>query len=222
MRPRPRAPPARPPLGPQDTAAVSPSVHDAGAKTRMRALFAGPSRIRTATVMSTVRLKPGHVQPVWAGHPWIYAQAVDSIDPGVAPGDEVRVVDPRGNLLGRGFYSSGSAIPVRILARDETTQFDAAFFRARFDAAVALRSAMGLPDSTPGLETDGYRLVHAEGDNLPGLVVDRYGDTLAVQFGTIGMKQREAMIREALRAATGARTILDRTSAQTAKMEGFD
>jgi 23S rRNA (cytosine1962-C5)-methyltransferase len=172
--------------------------------------------------MSTVRLKPGHVQPVWAGHPWIYAQAVDSIDPGVAPGDEVRVVDPRGNLLGRGFYSSGSAIPVRILARDETTQFDAAFFRARFDAAVALRSAMGLPDSTPGLETDGYRLVHAEGDNLPGLVVDRYGDTLAVQFGTIGIKQREAMIREALRAAVGARSILDRTSAQTAKMEGFD
>jgi 23S rRNA (cytosine1962-C5)-methyltransferase len=172
--------------------------------------------------MSTVRLKPGHVQPVWAGHPWIYAQAVDSIDPGVAAGDEVRVVDPRGNLLGRGFYSSGSAIPVRILARDETTQFDAGFFRARFDAAIALRSAMGLPDKAVGLETDGYRLVHAEGDSLPGLIVDRYGDTLAVQFGTIGMKQREAMIREALRASAGSRAILDRTSAQTAKMEGFE
>jgi 23S rRNA (cytosine1962-C5)-methyltransferase len=172
--------------------------------------------------MSTVRLKPGHVQPVWAGHPWIYAQAVDSVEAGVATGDEVRVVDPRGNLLGRGFYSAGSAIPVRILGRDETTQFDAAFFRGRFERAIALRSAMGLPDPTPGLETDGYRLVHAEGDGLPGLIVDRYGDTVALQFGTVGMKQREAMIREALRVVTGARVILDRTSAQTAKMEGFD
>jgi 23S rRNA (cytosine1962-C5)-methyltransferase len=172
--------------------------------------------------MSTVRLKPGHVQPVWAGHPWIYAQAIDSVDAGVATGDEVRVVDPRGNLLGRGFYSSGSAIPVRILARDDTTQFDGAFFRARFDAAVALRRALGLPEQTAGRETDGYRLIHAEGDGVPGLMVDRYGDTLAVQFGTVGMKQREAMIREALRASVGARVILDRTSAQTAKMEGFE
>jgi 23S rRNA (cytosine1962-C5)-methyltransferase len=172
--------------------------------------------------MSTVRLKPGHVQPVWAGHPWIYAQAVDSVDAGVGAGDEVRVVDPRGNLLGRGFYSPGSAIPVRILVRDETTQLDGAFFRARFAQAVALRSAMELPSTTSGRETDGYRLVHAEGDGVPGLVVDRYGDKLAVQFGTIGMKQREAMVLEALRAAAGLGAVLDRTSAQTAKMEGFD
>jgi 23S rRNA (cytosine1962-C5)-methyltransferase len=172
--------------------------------------------------MSTVRLKPGHVQPVWAGHPWIYAQAVDSVEAGVGAGDEVRVVDPRGNLLGRGFYSPESAIPVRILARDETTQLDAAFFRARFEQAAALRTTMGLPSAAPGQETDGYRLVHAEGDGLPGLMVDRFGDTVAVQFGTIGMKQREAMVREALRLAVGPRTVLDRTSATTAKMEGFD
>jgi 23S rRNA (cytosine1962-C5)-methyltransferase len=172
--------------------------------------------------MSTVRLKPGHVQPVWAGHPWIYAQAVDSVDAGVGAGDEVRVVDPRGNLLGRGFYSPGSAIPVRILVRDDTTQLDGAFFRARFAQAVALRSAMGLPSTTSGRETDGYRLMHAEGDGVPGLVVDRYGHTLAVQFGTIGMKQREAMVLEALRAVAGPGAVLDRTSAQMAKMEGFD
>ena len=172
--------------------------------------------------MATVRLKPGHVQPVWAGHPWIYAQAIDHVEPGVTAGDEVRVVDPRGNLLGRGFYTPGSAIPVRILARDETTQFDVAFFRARFEHAIALRTEMGLPSATAGQEMDGYRLVHAEGDGVPGLIVDRYGDTLAVQFGTIGMKQREAMIREALRVSVGPRAVLDRTSAQTAKMEGFD
>ena len=65
--------------------------------------------------MATVRLKPGHVQPVWAGHPWVYAQAIDRVEGGATRGDEVTVVDPRGNFLGRGFYSPGSAIPVRIL-----------------------------------------------------------------------------------------------------------
>jgi 23S rRNA (cytosine1962-C5)-methyltransferase len=64
--------------------------------------------------------------------------------------------------------------------------------------------------------------VHAEGDGLPGLIVDRYGDVLAVQLGTIGMKQREALVYEALQALLAPRAILDRTGAQTAKTEGFE
>src|ERR1035438_8991062 len=88
--------------------------------------------------MPTVRLKPGHVQPVWAGHPWVYAQAIDAVDRGTTPGDEVSVIDPRGNLLGRGFFSPGSAIPVRLLVRDSTTPIDADFFRRRIEQAQAL------------------------------------------------------------------------------------
>jgi 23S rRNA (cytosine1962-C5)-methyltransferase len=167
---------------------------------------------------ATVRLKPGHVQPVWVGHPWVYAQAVDRVEGGATAGDEVSVVDPRGNLLGRGFYSPGSAIPVRLLVRDAKTRIDASFFRARLQHAIALRASLGLPSDT----TTGFRLVHAEGDGLPGLMVDRYGDVLAVQFGTIGMKQREALVFEALAGLLGPRAILDRTSPQTAKTEGFD
>src|SRR6185312_3979147 len=161
--------------------------------------------------MPTVRLKPGHVQPVWTGHPWVYAQAIEAVDRGTAAGDEVSVIDPRGNLLGRGFYSPGSAIPVRLLVRDATTPVDAAFFRARFEQALAVRAGVGLP----GPDTNGFRLVHAEGDGVPGLVVDRYGDALAVQFGTVGMKRREGMVLEALTAVTSAKSIVDRTSAQT-------
>jgi 23S rRNA (cytosine1962-C5)-methyltransferase len=168
--------------------------------------------------MPTVRLKPGHVQPVWAGHPWVYAQAIDAVDRGTTAGDEVSVIDPRGNLLGRGFYSPGSAIPVRLLVRDAKTQIDAAFFRERFERALALRASLGLPDA----DTTGLRFLHAEGDGVPGLIVDRYGDVLAVQFGTIGMKQREAMVFEALSAVVSPRSIVDRTSHQTAKMEGFE
>jgi 23S rRNA (cytosine1962-C5)-methyltransferase len=167
---------------------------------------------------SVVRLKPGHVQPVWAGHPWVYAQAVERIDGAPRAGDEVSVVDPRGNLMGRGFYSPGSAIPVRLLVRDAATPLDAALFLARAEQAVALRAALGLPSQ----ETSGFRLIHAEGDGLPGLVVDRYGDVLAVQLGTIGIKVRQAAVLESLTAAVRPRAIIDRTTAQTAKAEGFD
>jgi 23S rRNA (cytosine1962-C5)-methyltransferase len=148
----------------------------------------------------------------------VYAQAVDRVEGGATAGDEVSVVDPRGNLLGRGFYSPGSAIPVRILVRDAKTRLDASFFRARVEQAVSLRLSLGLPNEN----TNGYRLVNAEGDGLPGLIVDRFGDVLAVQLGTIAMKQREALVHEALWTVSAPRAIVDRTSAQTAKLEGFE
>jgi 23S rRNA (cytosine1962-C5)-methyltransferase len=173
--------------------------------------------------MATVRLKPGHVQPIWAGHPWVYAQAIERTD-GATRGDEVRIVDPRGNFLGRGFYSAGSAIPVRILVRDEKTTIDAAFFRSRFERAVAARSLLGLKGAlvgSPHAETTGYRLVHAEGDLLPGLIIDVFGDVLAIQFLTFGMKEREAMIFEALTQVLKPRAIVDRTPASSAKAEHF-
>jgi 23S rRNA (cytosine1962-C5)-methyltransferase len=166
--------------------------------------------------MPIVRVKPGHVQPIWAGHPWVYAQAIDRIEGGATPGDEVRVVDPRGNLLGRGFYSPNSAIPVRILVRNDTTPLDGHFFHERLRHAVAVRAALGLPSDA----TTGYRVVHAEGDGLPGLVVDRLGDDVAVQFLTFGMKVREGLVLQALRDVLHPRSILDRTPIATARAEG--
>jgi len=148
----------------------------------------------------------------------VYAQAIDRVEGGATKGDEVRVVDPRGNFLGRGFYSPGSAIPVRILVRDEDTPIDTALFRTRFERALAARAAFGLGTSP---DTTGYRVVHAEGDGVPGLVVDRLGDVLAIQLLTIGMKDREAIILEALGQVFHPKAILDRTPAGAAKMEGF-
>jgi len=184
--------------------------------------------------LATVRLKPGHVQPIWAGHPWVYAQAIDRVE-GATRGDEVSVLDPRGNFLGRGFYSSGSAIPVRILVRDEKTPIDTAFFRGRIERALAARVQLGLEtghthpltaqeqaaEAHGTRETTGYRLIHAEGDMLPGLIVDRFGDVLAVQFLTFGMKEREAMVLEALGQVISPRAIVDRTPAGSAKAEHF-
>jgi 23S rRNA (cytosine1962-C5)-methyltransferase len=168
--------------------------------------------------MPTIHLKPGHVQPIWSGHPWVYAQAIDRIEGGATAGDEVSVVDPRGKLLGRGFYTPGSAIPVRLLVRDGTTRLDAAFFRARVEHAVATRQLLGLPSE----QTSGFRLVHAEGDGLPGLIVDRFGDVLAMQIGTLGMKRHEALLHEALSVVLAPKAIVDRTSPRAAKAEGFE
>jgi 23S rRNA (cytosine1962-C5)-methyltransferase len=166
----------------------------------------------------TIHLKPGHVQPVWAGHPWVYAQAVDHVEGGATAGDEVRVVDPRGNLLGRGFYSPTSAIVTRILVRDDKTRFDGRFFHDRVRRADAWRKQNDLP----GPETNGYRFIHAEGDDLPGLIVDRFGDAISVQFTTFGMKLRESLVLQALLDVIQPKTVLDRSTANAAKAEGFD
>jgi len=170
--------------------------------------------------MAVVRLKPGHVQPVWAGHPWVYAQAIERVEGNPTNGGEVSVVDARDNFLGRGFFSTGSAIPVRIVARDQTSVLDAAFFHARIERAAARRRDLGLPGEGAHATT-GFRLVHAEGDELPGLIVDRFGDAYVMQLLTSGMKQREAWIIDAL-VSLGAKTILDRTPATAAKAEGFE
>lgn len=167
--------------------------------------------------VGSVTLKPGHVQPVWAGHPWVFAQAVERIEGGVGPGDEVIVRDARGNALGRGLYSPGSAIPVRIYTRRADRPIDRALLGERISAAVARRQRFGLPSA----ETTGFRLVHAEGDDLPGLVVDCLGDVLAVQFGTLGLKLRQDAVFDALQTALAPRAIVDRSSTRTAASEGF-
>ena len=141
------------------------------------------------------------------------------VDRGTTAGDEVSVIDPRGNLLGRGFYSPGSAIPVRLLVRDAKTQIDAALLpetvRARRCAARVARAARA---TTP----PAYRLVHAEGDGLPGLVVDRYGDVLAVQFGTVRheARARRSSSRRSRRFSRRAPSSTERAD-QSAKMRGL-
>jgi 23S rRNA (cytosine1962-C5)-methyltransferase len=167
--------------------------------------------------MGRVVLKQGHVQPVWAGHPWVFAQAIERVEGGAVAGSEVDVVDPRGNWLGRGLYSPKSALAVRVYLRDAGEQINEALFQRRIASALERRKPFGLPSDA----TDAFRVVHAEGDDLPGLIVDRLGNTVVVQLGTIGLKQREAMIVTAIERCLAPKSILDRTSAKTAAAEGF-
>lgn len=167
--------------------------------------------------MGAVILKAGHVQPVWAGHPWVFAQAVERVEGGAVAGDDVEVLDPRGQSLGRGLYSPGSAIPVRIYTRDRHRAIDGALLAERIERAAQRRTRLGLPNG----DTNAYRLVHAEGDDLPGLIVDRFGTCLSVQIGTLGLKQREAAILDAL-ARLEPSAIVDRTTERAAQSEGFE
>lgn len=181
--------------------------------------------------MSSLVLKPGHVQPVWAGHPWVYAQAVLRAEGGAIAGDEVKIVDPRGNVLGRGFYSPKSALAARLFVRGVDPRSFEVILRERLEAALAHRKALGLgaggptagsASSASGGPTTGYRLVHAEGDGLPGLIVDCFGDVLVCQFLTLGMFLRRELIVGMLVKLMAPSAILDRTPARAATLEGFE
>ncbi|HKP62827.1 MAG TPA: class I SAM-dependent rRNA methyltransferase [Polyangiales bacterium] len=168
--------------------------------------------------MAKVRIRAGHVRPLWAGHPWVYAQAVAGVEGTAAAGDLVDVLDAQGNWLGAGFFSPGSSIAVRILSRTPGESIDAGFFRDRFSRAQHFRGqALGLPDA----ETTGYRLVHSEGDGLSGLIVDRYADAAVIQFLSAGMKRRQAEVLAALREVTGVRSIVELPAAEHQEREGF-
>lgn len=168
--------------------------------------------------MTQVILKAGHVQPVWAGHPWVFAQGVERIRGDVRNGAEVQVRDARGNVLGRGLYSAHSAIAVRLFTREGDRHFDTGLVEERLRKALSRRARFGLPSP----ETTGFRALHGEGDGLPGLIVDVYGSTVVLQFGTAGMFERRQIVIAAIHAVLAPRTVLDRTTVTAGKAEHFE
>jgi 23S rRNA (cytosine1962-C5)-methyltransferase len=161
-------------------------------------------------------LRKGRARPLWFGHPWVYANAVASVEGKPEAGDVVSLVDHDGRFIGRGFYNPRSQIPLRLCTRaDEPV--DAAFMRARIARARAARARLGLPSP----ETNAYRLINSEGDDLPGLVVDVYADTAVAQITTLGIARRKAEIYDALEAELGARTIFEISPPAYADLEGF-
>lgn len=161
--------------------------------------------------MIAIELSRSHAAPIAAGHPWVFAQAVANVRGTPQDGDEVVVYDPHGKALGRGFWAANSAISVRLLTRDATRALDADFFRERMQAALSTRRLLGLPNA----RTDGYRLVHAEGDGLSGLIADVYGDVVVLQLLTAGIERRVSWVLEALQQTLAPRVVLA-TSPRTA------
>lgn len=161
-------------------------------------------------------LRQGRARPLWFGHPWVYANAVERVDGSPSPGQVVSLVDHDGRFIGRGFYNPRSQIPVRLVTREDEA-IDAAFIRARIARARAVRARLGLPSE----RTTAYRLVNSEGDDLPGLVVDVYGDAVVAQITTLGIAELRAEIYDALEAELGPRTLFELAPAAYAELEGF-
>lgn len=150
--------------------------------------------------MKTLRLKRGKEDSLDRFHPWVFSGALAHMpEPGnddIEEGDLVKVVAYDGRVIGTGHFQIGS-IAVRMLSFDEAEQIDADFYGRRIAEAANLRKALGLP----GTDTDAYRLVHGEGDFLPGLVVDVYGDTAVMQAHSPGMHYAREIIAGQLVAA---------------------
>ncbi|MBI4972152.1 MAG: class I SAM-dependent rRNA methyltransferase [Candidatus Omnitrophica bacterium] len=139
-----------------------------------------------------VILKPQKEKPVLARHPWVFSGAIKTIDGSFDKGDIVTVHDYRGHFLAKGYINSESQITVRLLSFEEGEEFDTAFFRRKIENAIELRKEW------VNRETNAFRLIHSEGDFLPGLIVDQYADFLVVQFLTAGMERLKVQIVEAL------------------------
>jgi 23S rRNA (cytosine1962-C5)-methyltransferase len=171
-----------------------------------------------------VILKAGRDRSLRRRHPWLLSGAVDCVedDSGAASGEAavgawacVRSADRE--VLGYGHYSPRSALRVRIVSFGKETAGEEACIAEAIGRAVALRAASAALIGP----TDAVRLVNAEGDGLPGLVVDRYADTLCVKFTTAGMARSRDCIVAALRAATDAERAYERADGGAARREGF-
>lgn len=133
-------------------------------------------------------------------HPWIFSGAILKMDEGIAEGDVVDVVGYNGEFIGKGHYQIGS-IAVRMLTFSEE-EIDEAFWQKRLSSALQMRIAIGVADNK---NNDTYRLVHGEGDNMPGLIVDCYGKTAVIQAHSVGVHYQRNMIAKALKEVLGDR-----------------
>ncbi|MGH0028253.1 MAG: class I SAM-dependent rRNA methyltransferase [Myxococcota bacterium] len=162
-----------------------------------------------------VVLKPGRDRSVRRRHPWLLAGSVERVEGEPAPGAFVRVLSADGETLGFGHFAPDSRLRVRLLSFGKEAP-EEGVIGARIDAAVSRRR------EDPALaSTDAVRLVNAEGDGLPGLIVDRYADVVVVRPGSVGMAVRVDAVAQALRPATGASAGVLRADAAAARREGF-
>ena len=162
--------------------------------------------------MKTIRLRPGKERSLLRRHPWVFE---GSVDQGRADaGETVRVEAADGGFLAWGAYSGHSMIRVRAWSFIESERIDRSFFERRIAAALAYRQRLPL-------RSNGLRLVHGEADGLPGLIVDRYGDTLSAQFLSVGAERWKAVLADLLLQASGAQRLYERSDSSVRALEGL-
>ncbi|PZQ00272.1 MAG: 23S rRNA (cytosine(1962)-C(5))-methyltransferase RlmI [Variovorax paradoxus] len=162
--------------------------------------------------MKVIRLREGKEKSLLRRHPWVFESAIAR--GGADAGETVRVEAADGRFLAWAAFSPASRIRARAWSFEEGQRIDAAFLRERLAQAIAARQRFDV-------RSDGVRLVHGEADGLPGLVVDRYGDTLVAQFGAAGTERWKAQLADALCALTGLTRLYERSDASVRGLEGL-
>ena len=163
--------------------------------------------------MKVITLRDGKERSLQRRHPWVFQGSIAS---GKADsGETVRVQSQGGQFLAWAAYSPASMIRVRAWSFTEAERIDAAFFERRIEQALAIRARLPIA-------SDGLRLIHGEADGLPGLVVDRYADTLSAQFLSAGVERWKPTIADALLRATGLVRLYERSDASVRGLEGLE
>jgi len=164
--------------------------------------------------MKTIYLKRGRERRIQGGHPWVYRGEVWKIEGTLEGGEEVKILDYRGKFIGRGFANPRSIISVRVVSRNDE-DIDEQVFMDKLQKAKKRRDKLTV-------DSDAMRLVFSEADYLPGLIVDRYGETIVVQFLTMGMDLRKKMITALIDAVFSPRTIYERSDVRVREHEGLE
>ncbi|HQF61616.1 MAG TPA: class I SAM-dependent rRNA methyltransferase [Anaerolineaceae bacterium] len=166
--------------------------------------------------MAALWLKPGREKSVQQRRPWVFSGAIDHLEGDPGAGETVAVYAADRTPLGWAAYSPQSQIRARIWSWDPADTIDAGFFHRRIRSALARRTALKLEP-----QTTACRLIHAESDGLPGLVVDRYADVLVIQFLSAGAEHWRSVIIDVLAAETGLSHIYERSDVEVRRLEGL-
>ena len=165
--------------------------------------------------MPSLILKPGREKSLLRHHPWVFSGAIDRLEGSLTSGETVDVFSSHGEFLARAAFSPSSQIRARVWSfKDEPVNDE--FFRKRIQAAIDFRSNVSLP-----INSDAYRLIYAESDGLPGLIVDRYAESLVVQFLSAGVEIFRQSIADLLLELTGLSQIFERSDADVRELEGL-
>ncbi len=177
-----------------------------------------------ADAQPAIILHAGREKSLLRRHPWVFSGAVERVDGAPTSGDTLPVRDAAGNFLAWAAYNAGSQITARVWSWREDETIDVEFFRRKIANALAARNILcpPRPQEIGQAQDTGMRLIHAESDGLPGLIVDRYGDTLVMQIGSAGAERWRDTIADILQDLFIPACIYERSDSDSRGLEGLE
>lgn len=169
----------------------------------------------------TLILKPGREKSILRRHPWVYSGAIREVQGQPGPGETVSLQGSDGRFLGWAAFSPNSQIRARIWSFIESEKIDESFFHRRLDEAIRTRMTIGRLSLGIAEPLSAYRLVYAESDGLPGVIIDRYSDTLVMQVLSAGAERWRDLIAGLTIEITGAVRVFERSDADVRQIEGL-